>query len=238
MTINNNSTNYTFIEHLDELKSRIISTLIILVIATITVFFLHKQIIEVLIKPLNSPLYYTTPTGGFTFIFDISLSFGIIMALPFFLYEIYMFIKPALPLKQSVNITSALVSSYLLVICGIAYGYYFSLPIALNVLKRFGYGQITYLITTDSYLSFITKYLLGFSILFQLPLILIMINLFKKLSLLTLIKFEKWLILIAVISAAILTPTGDIINQLIMCIPLIVLYQVSILLVVIINRSR
>ncbi len=87
------------------------------------------------------------------------------------------------------------------------------------------------LISANEYFSFVTRYLLGFGLLFQLPLVLLVINSVQQVPTKTLLRLEKWVLLLSFIVAAILTPTPDVFNQLLMAVPLIILYQLSVVLV-------
>jgi sec-independent protein translocase protein TatC len=110
---------------------------------------------------------------------------------------------------------------------GVVFAYFVSLPAALYFLSSFGSEEMASLISTTEYFSFVSRYMLGFGLLFQLPLIMILVNSVYQLKIRTLFKYQKWVILVSFILAAILTPTPDVFNQLIMALPIILLYQVS-----------
>jgi sec-independent protein translocase protein TatC len=129
-------------------------------------------------------------------------------------------------------------TSFLLVLAGSSFAYFIALPASLYFLKQLSPTHLVSLITTEAYTSFIARYLIGFALLFQLPLVMLLINSFYKLSIKKLLSIEKWVILAAFTFAAILTPTPDIINQLIMAIPIIVLYQISLFVVFVTNKRR
>jgi sec-independent protein translocase protein TatC len=123
-------------------------------------------------------------------------------------------------------------------ILGMLFAYFVSLPAALKFLGGFSSGEIKSLISTNEYFSFVTGYLIGFGLLFQLPLIMVFINKIVRLDFKKLMKLERWVILVAFIIAAILTPTPDFVNQTIMAVPIILLYQISALMIWFINRSN
>lgn len=120
---------------------------------------------------------------------------------------------------------------------GMIFAYYISLPSALYFLNRFSTDQIRSLISTKEYFNFVFRYLLGFGIIFQLPLIVIIINTVNKLSLKFFLSKERIVILCSFIFAGILTPTPDIFNQLVMAIPIILLYQITIFILWWVNRK-
>ncbi len=224
--------------HLQELRSRFMWCMISLLLSSALGYFIHQQILSVLIRPLNQPIFYVSPAGGLDFIIKICLFFGLLVSLPVFMYQVFRYVAPALPKTSNTFIVSVLVLSMLLMIAGVLFAYFFSLPSALLFLGRFGTDNIKSLISTDAYLSFMMRYLLGFGLLFQLPLVLFIINSFKPLSFKMLMRYQRWLFLISFIAAAIITPTPDVFNMSFMALPIIVLYQISIIAIVIKNKGK
>lgn len=227
----------TFIAHFQELRMRIIWSVILLVIGSVVGYSLRVPILSLLLAPLNQPLYYTSPAGGFSFTFSLSLFFGFVVFLPFFIFQILAFIAPAIPVKAKFSALTTLLLSCLLMVLGMFFAYFVSLPAALHFLSKFGSGEVSSLISTSEYFSFVARYLIGFGILFQLPLIMVFINKIIRLELKKLFGFGKWVILISFIIAAILTPTPDVVNQVVMAVPIILLYLVSILIIWVVNYS-
>jgi sec-independent protein translocase protein TatC len=227
-----------FIQHLDELRTRFFKVLIVILICAGIGYLLHEQLLSFLIKPLGQPIYYTTPGGGFDLVFKISILFGTLLAMPFIVYQILAFIKPALP-KISIKKTFfIIIFSWLLMCLGVSLAYFLSLPAALFFLNSFGTPEVKSLISSRDYLSFVMLYLGGFGLTFQLPLVLLLINSFKKLSVKGMFRYLKFIILGSFIFAAILTPTPDLFNQTITAIPIVILYIFSIVMVWIANRKR
>lgn len=238
MTAVSQSTTATFREHLAELRKRLFFSLIVFVIFSGVGWSIHAQLLQILVKPLGQQLVYSTPTGGFEFVINISLYFGIALSLPFILYNILQFIKPAIPGRVVIKTGQTIFWAYLLIASGVVFAYNYSLPFALKFLNAFSTEDVRSLITTNSYLSFTAIYLLGFGAIFLLPLVLLTINNITRLSTKTLNKHQGKIILGSFIVAAILTPTPDPINQTIMATPIIILYELSILLVWLRNRNR
>jgi sec-independent protein translocase protein TatC len=228
----------SFSYHLQELRSRILWCVAFFLIGTVIGYFLHDSILTVLIKPLNQPIFYASPAGGFDFVLKISLFFGFLLSLPVFVYHTVRFIEPALPKKYPNLILTTLTASSILLIVGMSFAYFVSLPAALYFLSKFSTDEIRSLISTTEYFSFVTRYLIGFGIVFQLPLIMFAVNSVQKISTRSLLKFERWVIVMSFLIAAILTPTPDILNQLIMAVPLILLYQITIVLIWFVNRKK
>lgn len=232
------STSIPFIVHVQELRLRLTWSVLVLVIGSVVGYLLSDKTLNLLLSPLNQPLYYTSPAGGFSFTLYLSLFFGFVVSLPFFIFQILAFIAPAIPVKARYSALTTLLSSCLLMILGMLFAYFVSLPAALHFLSKFGSGEVRSLISTSEYFSFVARYLIGFGILYQLPLIMVFINKIHRLEFRKLLGFEKWVILISFVIAAILTPTPDIVNQVVMAVPIILLYQVSALIIWFINRSK
>lgn len=227
----------SFADHLNELRSRVYIIFIFFIIGSIVGYLLNDQILDILIKPLDQPIFYTSPAGGFEFVFQTSLFFGFLVSLPILVYQTIRFIEPALPTKCPNLIFKILLSSIILMLIGISFAYFVSLPAALYFLSRFSTDQIQSLISTQEYFTFVTRYLIGFGLIFQLPLVMFAINTIQKVKTKSLLSKERYLILTSVIFAGVLTPTPDIVNQLIMALPIILLYQFTIILLWLVNKK-
>lgn len=225
----------TFLEHLQELRSRLFTWFACFIIGSMIGYFLYPFLLSWLISPLNKPLYYTSPTGGFEAVFSTSIFFGFIVSIPVLLYQIIKFLEPTFVAVTVKIYLAIIISSLALASIGILLSYYTILPTTFEFLNRFGGDQLSALISTNDYFSFVIKYLLAFAAIFQLPLGMLLINKFKKLEVKKLLSSFKYIFLLSFIISAILTPTPDLINQTIMATPIIVLYLVSIFMVWIIQ---
>jgi sec-independent protein translocase protein TatC len=223
-------------DHLNELKNRFLSILLVFIASSLAGFIFREYLLKILIRPMDGPLYYTTPAGGFNFMLSLSICFGVLVTIPFAAYHLALFIRPAQPVNKKIPILLIITASFLLMWLGIFFAYYFSIPAALTFLKSFGPGNINSIITAESYLLFVSMFVLGFGVLFQLPLVMFLINLLVKMHVKSLFRAQKWVVLAAFVLAAIITPTPDIINQVMMAIPIVILYQISVLTVYITNR--
>jgi sec-independent protein translocase protein TatC len=183
-------------------------------------------------------VYYTTPGGGFDLIFKVSLLSGTLLAMPFIVYEFLAFLKPALPQISLVKSFYIILFSCILMGLGVSTAYFFSLPAALYFLNSFGTPDVKSLISSRDYLSFIMLYMGGFGFIFQLPLVLLLINSFQRLSVKRMFRYLRFVVLGSFIFAAILTPTPDLFNQTIMALPIIILYVASIGIIWGINTRR
>jgi sec-independent protein translocase protein TatC len=217
-----------FGEHLQELKNRFLIWFVVFVVASMVGYFLYQPLFTWLIVPLKGPLFYTSPVGALQAVFGVSAIFGFIVSLPVLLYELMRFFEPAFGEKPIKHILIYVLVSFTLAIIGVLTAYYLVLPATLGFLANFASGQLKALISTKDYFSFVTKYLLGFAILFQLPLVIYILGKFVSLQTKTLLKYWRHVIVLSFIISAILTPTPDPINQTIMAAPIIILYFISI----------
>jgi sec-independent protein translocase protein TatC len=195
-------------------------------------------LLVILQRPLNETLYYTTPAGAFSFIIKICTVFGLIVALPVVIYHGFSFFEPLIKARTKRLLLWYVVVSVALAAAGIAFAYFVSLPAALHFLVNFGGGEIESLITANEYFNFVLAYLAGFALLFELPLVLMFINRIKPLMPSTLLGGTRYVVLGSFIAAAIITPTPDPLNQLLMAGPVILLYFFSACLVVFMNSLR
>ena len=161
----------------------------------------------------------------------VSIYSGIALAFPFLIQQLYAFIRPALPEAAQKKSSMLIVGSFLLLISGMAFGYFVAVPNALVFLYSFADQFIDASLTADSYLNFVIAYTIGIGIVFQIPLLLLLINTIKPFTPGGLMQSEKWVIVISFIVAAIITPTPDPINQTIIAGPVVVVYQIGVIII-------
>lgn len=191
-----------------------------------------------LMAPLGGQrLVYLTPIGGFSFIFKVSIYFGFGVILPVVIYHLYRFLEPIMDKRRKRSVTLYIFASTILAIAGGSFAYFASLPAALHFLTGFSIHNVSAMLTVDSYLTFVITYVLGAAALFQIPLILMIINTIKPIPPSKLLSSERFVILGAFIVAAIISPTPDITNQTILAVPIIVMYQFGVLAVWLQSRA-
>ncbi len=234
----------TLADHLKELKNRLFILVVVLLGASSMVYVYREYIIPVILAPYRSAfgeeqLMYLNPAGGFNFIFFISIYAGLAATLPVLIQQIYLFIRPTLPKSKQRIAGRLLLWSAILLIAGILFGYFVAIPGALGFLKDFATEYVSASLTADSYLHFLISYTVGLGLLFQFPLLLITIHHIKPLTPIQLLKSERWVIVFCMVAAAIITPTPDPINMLIVAVPLLAIYQVGAVVVLVsIFRNR
>jgi sec-independent protein translocase protein TatC len=216
-------------KHLKELQWRLSIVALFFIAGATLAYTYQEQLIPALMAPLHGQkLIYLNPAGGFSFIFLISIYTGLAIALPILVQQLYAFLRPALPEKARKKSSAIIISSFLLLGAGVAFGYFVAVPNALNFLMTFADQYVSSALTADSYLNFVIAYTIGIGLVFQIPLLLLLIDSIKPLKPTGLLKSERWIILGAFIVAAIITPTPDPINQAIVAGPVIIVYQLGV----------
>ncbi len=227
-------------DHVRELQGRLFAVVIVFVVISAAAYPFFDKIVNFILAPLGNDheLVYLTPGGAFSFIIQACMYVGFIGALPAIIYNIYRFIMPVMK-KNTLNKALVFtVASLLLAIGGMAFAYYVSLPAALYFLTNFDLYHINPMLTIDSYFSFVMTYMLAGALLFQIPLIMLMINGATPLHPKKLMKFQDKIILGSFIVAAIISPTPDALNQTLLASPMVVMYQAGIVLVWLRNRKK
>jgi len=236
----------TFFEHLSELRKRIINSLIAVVIGALIGWILAPHFVKWIVKPmtdalskagLEPKLVYSHPAGFLNLLITLSIYLGIVLASPWILYQIWLFVAPALYKHERSAITGFLFSTVFLFLAGIAFGYFVSLPYVLRFLISFQ-GPVVPLINVDEYFDLILMVLLGLGLVFELPVLIFFLSLFGIVTPKFLMKNFRYAILIIAILAAILTPTPDATTMLVFMAVLVGLYFVGVAVSWVVVRRR
>ena len=221
-----------FLEHLDELRKRLLKAALGVIVCAILAFYFSDNIMRFMMEPLNgTPLYNMQVTGTFYAYMKVALFTGIGASLPIIFYQLWAFIAPGLYHKERKMILPLVLVSTILFVGGAAFCYYLTLPIALQFLLGFADELITNYVTIDSYISFVGFLMLAFGLSFQLPIIAYFLGRFGLIASATLARGRRYAILAILIIAAVVTPTPDIFTQLLLAGPMYGLYEISILVV-------
>jgi len=230
----------SFSDHISELRRRLFVVVLIFITASGIAYNYNEIIVKAIMRPLDGEkLIYLTPGGGFNFIFQVSLYAGLLFAAPVLIHQLYGFIKPALPGRARRSASKVVAAAFVLMLAGVAFGYFIAIPSALHFLSTFAGTDIVPNLTADSYLGFFLAYVAGLGVLFELPLLLLFFHWIHPLTPSGLLKTERFVILFSFIMAAIITPTPDMFNQGMIAIPLILIYQFGVITVwVAIRKER
>lgn len=218
----------SFFNHVQELRNRLLLCALTFLLGAVAGYLLRETLLRWLVMPLNQPLYYTSPVGGFSFTLSLSLFFGLLLVVPFLIFHLIKFLEPISERPLGRLAFLFLFISSLLAAAGIVFAYFISLPAALRFLSEFNTEQIRSLISTDAYFSFVVVYLAGFALIFQVPLILTTIDRLIYIPIKVLMRAQGFVVLISFIIAAIITPTPDPVNQVFMALPVILLFYLSV----------
>lgn len=218
------------VEHLRELRQRLIVALIALVVTTAFCMIFADQALQILISPLENKPLALGPTDTVVQYFRVAFVGGVALAMPVILYEITAFLLPALTRRERHFFLLFLPTGTLLFVLGILFGVWIAVPASLNFLQHFGeeFAQIQYRL--GDYISFVTTLLLALGLGFQTPLVIFFIAKLGIVTYPTLVKNIRWAFLVTAILSAVLTPTPDPWNMLVVMGPLFILYLIGVFL--------
>lgn len=240
----------SFFSHLEELRKRILVSVVAIGIGFILSFGYSETILRFLKRPLTTDLVFSrtypfvrsiprpgapidliflAPAEAFWMHMKIAVLTGLLLVLPIVLYQVWRFIAPGLLPHEKRYALPFVVLATVFFVFGLAFCFYFVLPFALNFLLTYKTENLKPMISVGNYVDFTSKFLLAFGLIFELPL---GIGVAAKMGLVTpqsLAKNRKYAILINFTIAAILTPTPDVFNQTLMALPMCLLYEVGIM---------
>ncbi|HIP15119.1 MAG TPA: twin-arginine translocase subunit TatC [Sulfurimonas autotrophica] len=229
--------------HIAELRKRLAYSLAALVVAFFVAFYFYEPILEWMTLPLKKVLpdnSYMIATGVPEVFFTavkVSLFTGFLIALPFILYQFWLFIAPGLYEHEKRYIWPFVFFASGMFFMGAAFAYYVVVPYGFAFLVNFAEQVVTVAPKINEYVGFFTKIMIGFGIAFELPVLTFFLALLGLVDDHTLKSFFKYAIILIFVLAALLTPP-DVVTQLLMAIPLIILYGVSILIAKIVNPYK
>lgn len=232
----------SFLDHLEELRWRIIYAGIGVVVGAIVCWIIVEPLVEyILLKPAldaNISLQNLKPFGQLFLYVQVAIMGGIVLSIPNLFYQLWKFISPALRKQERKYILSIVIFSSLCFLAGIVFAYYVMLPLAMTFAEQFGTESIKNQFAIDEYMSIIISVMLAAGFVFELPMISFFLS---KLGILTpdfMRKYRRHSIVIIMILAAFLTPGADPVSQIVLAVPLVVLYEISILISKLSQRKK
>ena len=229
----------TLSQHLQELRNRLFWVAIFFVAASAAAYPYFQAIVDILVRPLgDNKLYYMTPTGELSFIIKVCMYVGLVASLPALIYHLYCFIAPAIKTQGIRTILAYTISSIILAASGLIFAYFISLPAALHFLTGFTVSQISPMLTIDSYMSFVAAYMVAGALLFQVPLVMLIVNSVMSMPMGKLMTGQRYIVVGAFVAAAVISPTPDVVNQAMLAVPIVLMYQLGIVLVWIAQRPK
>jgi sec-independent protein translocase protein TatC len=233
----------TFLEHLDELRVRLMHSLGALVVGTIVCWGFHERIFHFLTQPLRNAYpavkFITTgPTEAFMMYMKMSFFVGIFLVAPYILYQVWAFIAPGLYAHEKAYAVPFIVAGSLFFLLGGGFGHYILFPTTFKFLYEFAGDDMQFLPKVDEYFEFYSWFLLGLGLVFQIPVIIFVL---ARIGLVTpgfLMRQFKFAVLVSFIVAAIVTPSADVVNQTMLALPMMGLYLLGVLVAWMFGRAR
>jgi sec-independent protein translocase protein TatC len=230
----------SLVQHLGELRDRLMVTAIALVATTAIAFFFGTQLIRILIIPIDctfipaftcheppTTLISLSPTENFATYFRVALFAGFALAMPVILYEIYAYVDPALLPKERRFIRFMGLPVIGLFIAGMLFCYFVLLPNAIKFLINFGDEVIKNQLRAADYISFVTIFILGMGLIFEVPVAIFALVKIHVITRQSLAKQRRYAVLVAFVIAAVITPTPDPFNQTLVAIPMYLLFELG-----------
>ena len=216
----------SLVGHLSELRKRLIIMAVAVVIGTCISYYYVDFLLEILLKPAGK-LYYMKPTEAFFTYMKVSIVGGLIIGAPIILHQIWLFVKPALTVREKQLSNWILPVAIGLFGIGIVFSYFFVLPAAVKFFMGFATDELQPLFSIGQYMDFVLSFVLPFGFIFELPLILIILGYFNLITSRFLKTKRKIFILISFIIGAVISPTPDMFSQTMIALPMILLYETS-----------
>ncbi|MEX0999067.1 MAG: twin-arginine translocase subunit TatC [Thermodesulfobacteriota bacterium] len=240
-----NEEKMSFMDHLTELRRRLIWSLLAIVILFAPAYYFSNEIFEFLMKPLienlpeGSSLIFTRPAEGFTTYLKVSFFAALFLAVPFLLYQAWRFIAPALYKEEKQIVIPFIFFGSLFFGLGAAFCYYVASPPAFKfLLNEYSSEYVKAFPTIREALSFFMALIFGFGLVFEFPLIIFILARIGIVTSKWLREKRKYAVIISAMTAAILTPTTDAISMMLMFVPIIIFYELGILVAWLFGKKK
>jgi sec-independent protein translocase protein TatC len=233
----------TFLEHLEELRQRLVRALMYLAGGFAVCWFFHERIFQFLVQPMRAAGFkdrflVTGPAEAFFLYMKMSFFVGIFVAAPFVLYEIWAFIAPGLYKNEKAWAIPFVGMGSIFFAAGALFGHYVLFPMTFRFLIGFSGEDMQFLPRVDEYWSFYSWFLLGLGLVFQIPVIIFVLARIGLVNARLLLKAWKFAILGSFVVSAIITPTPDIVTQTALAAPMVGLYGLGVLVAWLFGRKR
>jgi sec-independent protein translocase protein TatC len=221
------------VEHLRELRDRLIKVVLAVILTTSLSFLFINQLMQLFLnllpKASNIHVQVFESAEAFTSYFKVALTFGLVLAMPLIVYQIFRFLAPGLTGKERRWLLLSLPMITVFFLAGVVFCYTLVLPSALNFLLNFGSPDIQQNQRLSSFIGFVTNFMLAVGITFELPPVMFLLAKLGVVSAKRMGGARRFVVVIAFIAAAIITPTPDPVNQTIVALPIYLLYELGVL---------
>lgn len=229
----------SFFEHLDELRRALVISLISILVGSAAGFIWYKPILDLLISQVHGVKFVIlSPAEGFTAVLRLAIMMGLFFGLPVILRELFWFIGPALTRTQRLVMIPVTVVSYALFVLGVVFAYWLLLPVGLSFLIGFRPPGIEPMISIDNYIGFSATLIFSTGLLFQLPILMLLLSVFGILRRSRLSTQRRYVLFVSFVVAAVITPSVDIMTQSLLAGTLMLLFEVGLILMWFAERIR
>lgn len=219
----------SFVEHLEELRKRIIISMVALAVGTTACFIFKGRVLALLIEPLGGRRLITlAPAESFMTVFKVAAYGGLIAASPVIIYQIWAFVAPGLKTHERRSALLATILTSTLFFAGVVFAWFLVLPRGLDFLLSYESGTFDQQVQAARYFSFVMMFLLGFGLVFELPAMIITLARLGLVRAETMSRHRKYIYLAGAVISAALTPGQDLFSMLAMIIPFILLFEISV----------
>lgn len=219
----------TLVFHLEELRKRFIISLISIIPTTVLCFILAPKIIEFFRRPYGGKLIFISPPEAFIVNIKVAIAGGIALSFPVIAYQMWKFVAPGLYPKEKKIFLTLLLTSVVLFAAGVAFSYFVIIPIAFKFLLKFGSSWFEPMFTASKYFSFMLKLMIAFGIVFQMPIVILFLSVSGIVPIENFTKYRRHIWVASFVIGAVLTPP-DVLSQVLMSLPLIMLFEISLIL--------
>ena len=222
----------TFFEHLEELRKRLVISLALIAVGTAAGFFYSDAVLKFLLTPVESKIdqvYFFSPAEAFVVKFKVAFLFGVIAASPGVISQLWLFLSPALHAKEKRALIPLVVVTSFLFLSGVFFCFYLVMPTALQFLVGMQTDFLKPLLSIKNYVDLLFGMLLAFGFCFTLPIFVVVLAFWGVLNSGTLNKYQRHVIVGIFIIAAVVTPTPDFTGQILLAVPLLLLFELSVI---------
>jgi sec-independent protein translocase protein TatC len=231
----------SLMEHLTELRTRLIHSVVALLIAFCVAYIWHERLFNIVQAPMDN-LHYdlniTHPTDGLNIYLKTALYGGGILAAPYILYQLWLFISPGMYKHEKRFVLPFMAATVALFFCGAYFGYHWVLPSALHMLIGDFGKRFHAIITIDEYTGFFTSIIFGLGITFELPILIFFLAVFGIVDGKFLIRHMRYAVLIIFVIASVICPLPDPLSMCLFALPMLVLYAISVLIAFLVHPAR
>src|SRR3954469_21882026 len=224
----------SFLEHLDELRKRIVRSCLAVAFGVLATFYWIQEIFNYILAPTRRALppgvklIYTEPGEAFSLYITVALIAGVVVAAPFIMYQVWMFIAPGLYSNEKRLAIPFVLFTTIGFVLGAAFNHYIAFPFMMAFFASFNTPDLAFMPRLDDVFGLYTKMLLGMGIVFQMPTVVFFLAKMRMITAWFLLSNFKYAFLIIFVVAAVITPTGDMMTQVIFASPMVGLYVLSI----------